>query len=279
MGSFIELIVNYPDDAEKELSEILIAFLDDLGFQGFLEEENSVIAYMDENEFHDSLLTDVKNLHQDISDVIYRTVPEKNWNAAWEKSFSPIVINDQVIVKAPFHKASSNYKYSIVIEPKMSFGTGHHETTELMIREMLKMDFSGSLVLDLGCGTGILAILASLMNAAGVVAVDNDLWAYTNTRENIELNHVSNIKSYQGDISLVKNIKFNIILANIDRNTHLDQLHDYSKCLINKGYLILSGFYSKDTEMLITEALKHGLTFQHMQQKNEWVAGKFHKID
>jgi ribosomal protein L11 methyltransferase len=199
---------------------------------------------------------------------------QTNWNAEWEKNFNPIVVGDQCAIRAPFHDPF-DVKYDIIIEPKMSFGTGHHETTHMMIEHILASDFTNKSVLDMGCGTGVLAILSKKNGAEVVEAIDIDNWCYLNSLENISRNDCAEISVLQGDASLLKGKRFDVIIANINRNILLKDLSTYAACLNENGSLFLSGFYDSDCELIESSCLKLGLKFETKRIRNSWVALKF----
>lgn len=276
---YIELVCKISADNTQEIIDILIAELNDIGYESYDETDEGLNAYILEKFFD---LNKVKQLqvnqipHTKI-DYSYEIIKTQNWNEVWEKNFEPIIVEDQCLIRAPFHKDTPDTTYEIVIEPKMSFGTGHHETTYLMLKTMLKLDFQDKIVLDMGCGTGVLAILASLKGAKEITAIDIDEWAYHNTLENITKNRCSNIKVMQGDASLLQKQKFDIIVANINRNILLDDIRHYSKVLKKGGTLLLSGLYDKDLSMIKTEALENNIEYMSHFEKHNWVAAQFYK--
>ncbi len=276
---YIELHCKILSDNIQEISEILIAELNDIAYESYDETEDGVSAYILEKFFD---LDKVNNLQvNEIPGVKieyrYKVIKTQNWNAVWEKNFESILIDDQCLIRAPFHKDTPKTKYEIIIEPKMSFGTGHHETTFLMLKTMLEIDFEGKNVLDMGCGTGVLAILASFKNANKITAIDIDEWAYNNTVENISKNNCENIEVFQGDASLLKNQEFDIVIANINRNILLDDIKHYTSVLKSKGILLLSGIYDKDIPMIKDEASENNLEYISFIKKHNWVAVRFHK--
>jgi ribosomal protein L11 methyltransferase len=201
-------------------------------------------------------------------------VPQTNWNAEWEKNFSPIQVDDLVSIRAPFHE-NPNLKYDIVIEPKMSFGTGHHETTHMMVQHLLQLDLENKKVLDMGCGTGILAIFAEMKGAKPLDAIDIDNWCYENSVENVTRNNCKNISVYEGDAALLVDKKYDVIIANINRNILLMDMKVYTNCLQEGGILLLSGFYEQDIPVIDAEVIKYGLKLEKFIQRNNWVALKY----
>jgi ribosomal protein L11 methyltransferase len=259
-------------------NEILIAELAYVGFESFLEDHQCLKAYIQKKEWNKNILEDIKILNSNKFEITYslKEIQQVNWNAAWEKNFHPIKVDQKCVVRAPFH-SQANVDYEIVIEPKMSFGTGHHETTYMMLQHMLDTDFQGKKVLDMGCGTGVLAILAEFRGASKIDAIDIDSWCYKNSLENIERNNCKNIKTFLGDVSLLENKKYQIIIANINRNILLKDMESYCFSLENEGQLFLSGFYNEDLNLIIATCTKFNLTFVNKIERNKWVAAKFKK--
>jgi ribosomal protein L11 methyltransferase len=213
-----------------------------------------------------------------VNDYIINTIAEKNWNEVWESNFEPILIDGKCSVRAPFHKKPENVLYDIVIEPKMSFGTGHHETTSMMISLLLESEVKGKKILDMGCGTAVLAILAEKEGAKELIAIDNDEWAFRNSIENIEKNSSIAIKVLLGDSTLLKaESNFDFIIANINRNVLLEDIPHYSKCLKSKGYLLMSGFYKEDIEIIKNKALQFQMEMKRYILNNNWAATVFQK--
>ena len=256
--------------------EILIAELANQGFESFVETELGLSAYIPYLLYHNDILNDILILDSNAFRISYtkELIEKTNWNEAWEKSFDPIIVDGLCTVRAPFHEKPDT-RYDIVIEPKMSFGTGHHETTHMMIQHMLKTDFKDKIVLDMGCGTGVLAVLAEKKGAKRVDAIDIDHWCYLNSIENVERNECSKIKVLEGDSSLLKASKYDIILANINRNILLKDIQIYANCLQDYGNLILSGFYDNDVALIESECNNYMLKLDQKTQKNNWVALKF----
>lgn len=257
-------------------SEILIAELGLVGFESFVENETGFLAYIPKQDFKDAALEEVTLFHNPEFKISYnsKVIEQQNWNSEWEKNFQPIKVDERCMVRAPFHN-KEQVVYDIVIEPKMSFGTGHHETTHMMLQHILDHNFTNLSVLDMGCGTGILAILAEMRGAKAIDAIDIDNWCYLNSIENIERNNCTNIQVFQGDSSLLKAKKYDVIIANINRNILLQDIPQYVKCLNANGLLFLSGFYLKDLEMITAKCEAHGLNFEKNIKKNNWVAAKY----
>ncbi len=258
--------------------EILIAELGYAGFESFVETETGMTAYIQKEEWNENILEDIQILKSDEFEITYEfnEIEQVNWNAEWERNFNPIIVDDICAVRAPFHE-KFNTEYDIIIEPKMSFGTGHHETTHMMIQHILKNVFTNKTVLDMGCGTGVLAILAEMKGAKTLDAIDIDNWCYLNSVENVERNNCHHISVYEGDVSLLKDKTYDIIIANINRNILLQDIPVYATCLNAKGLLFLSGFYFDDIPAIEEICNKMNLKRVDTLQRNDWVALKFEK--
>jgi ribosomal protein L11 methyltransferase len=237
----------------EEQRDIFLAYVSEFAFDSFSETEEGFNAYTTEASVTAEMIQAAlaENLEGMDYELSIREVEQKNWNEEWEKNFEPIVVDDQVLIRAPFHQDSGSFSHEIVIEPKMSFGTGHHSTTYLMVRAMLGIEHTGKNVLDMGCGTAVLAILAELLGAASVEAIDIDDWAYENSVENVGRNSCEKIRCYLGDASLLKDQRYDIILANINRNILIRDKAAYDNVLASGGYLLLSGFYATDVSILL----------------------------
>ncbi|MDO6738505.1 50S ribosomal protein L11 methyltransferase [Wenyingzhuangia sp. 2_MG-2023] len=259
-------------------TEILIAELGQLGFESFEETETGLEAYIQTKDWCETILNDVFALQSAEFEISYtfKEIEQVNWNLEWEKNFEPIHVENRVSVIAPFHE-KTGMEYEIVIEPKMSFGTGHHETTHLMIQHLLELDLTNKSVLDMGTGTGILAIFAEMKEAHPIDAIDIDEWCYINTKENVEKNNCKHITAYQGDASLLTNQKYDVIIANINRNILLNDMDIYNNCLNKGGKLLLSGFYTQDIPFLEERTKDLGLTIQKTFTKNNWVGLQLNK--
>jgi ribosomal protein L11 methyltransferase len=267
---------NFTLSPKEPTTEILIAELGNAGFESFVESEDGVTAYIQKKEWNASILDDIFVLNSEEFSIEYNQneVAQTNWNSEWEKNFEAIQVDDLVSIRAPFH-ARPNLKYDIVIEPKMSFGTGHHETTHMMVQHLLKLDLENKKVLDMGCGTGILAVFAEMKGAKPIDAIDIDNWCYENSLENVTRNNCENISVYEGDSSLLVAKKYDVIIANINRNILLMDMKIYANCLSERGILLLSGFYEEDIPVIDAEVSKHGLKLETFIQRNNWVALKY----
>lgn len=257
-------------------TEILIAELGYAGFESFVETEEGVTAYIQKDEWNEDILEEIYILNSDEFEISYtfEEIEQTNWNEEWEKNFNPIIVDGLCSIRAPFHPKPET-EYDIIIEPKMSFGTGHHETTHMMIQHVLKNDFKDKSVLDMGCGTGILAILAEMKGARAIDAIDYDNWCYLNSLENVERNNCKHITVLEGDASLLIDQKYDTIIANINRNILLNDMVSYAKCLNVNGTLFLSGFYNSDIPSIQEACNKYQLTCVETLERNKWVALKF----
>lgn len=271
---FIEVTLK----VNADFADILTAELGELGFDAFVENEEGFSAYIEEDKYSLEDLEETLNRYSGFVQVAYTTqkIERQNWNEEWERNFEPLFIGDQVSVRASFHERPANAKYDVVINPKMSFGTGHHETTTLMIENQLTLDHQGKRVLDMGCGTGILAIMAGELGASEIVAVEIEDWTVENARENAELNGYGNIDVRLGGAETIQGDQpYDIILANINRNVLLDDMPAYVDVLKQQGFLLLSGFYTEDLPMLQERATELGLTYLSHRVKNNWVSAIF----
>ncbi len=275
----IYLEYNFTISPKAPATEILIAELGAVGFESFVENESGVTAYIQKNEWTSTILEDIFILNSEEFSIEFnqKEVAQTNWNAEWEKNFTPIQVDDLVSIRALFHE-NPNLKYDIVIEPKMSFGTGHHETTHMMVQHLLNLDLEDKKTLDMGCGTGILAIFAEMKGAKPIDAIDIDNWCYENSLENVSRNNCDAIKVYEGDSSLLINKKYDVIIANINRNILLMDMKIYTNCLNDKGVLLLSGFYKEDIPIIDAEVSKYNLKLETFIERNNWVALKYNKL-
>ena len=272
---FLEIKINCP----AEFNDILIAEISTMGFDSFVENENGFYAYLEAGEADQDLLNAIREKYLPVFSFSYElnAVEKKNWNQQWESNYEPIFIGDECVVRASFHQFEKSYPYEIVINPKMSFGTGHHETTYLMLKNQLVIDHQNKSVLDVGCGTGVLAIMAKLRGARLITACDIDEWSIENCLENIELNQCGQIRVQKGDVTTVSG-KYDIIVGNINRNVLIHDLPHYAKKIESSGgKLLLSGFYRHDEDMLIRLATELGFTLSVTSCKNDWSCLLFEK--
>ena len=258
--------------------EILVAQLGLVGFESFVEHDEGFTAYIQEGDWHINILNDVQLFNNDDFEIGFekKQIAQVNWNEEWEKNFDPIIVADEVSIRAPFHDLQDT-TFDIVIEPKMSFGTGHHETTYMMVQHLLQLDLKGKRVLDMGCGTGVLAIFAEKKGAVHVDAIDIDNWCYQNSVENTERNACSAIDVYEGDSDLLEDKKYDVIIANINRNILLKDMKSYVNCFEETGILLLSGFYKEDIPQIDAKAAALGLKLVEQIERNNWVALKYLK--
>ncbi|WP_340113915.1 50S ribosomal protein L11 methyltransferase [Maribellus mangrovi] len=266
---------------QEWLRDIITAQLADIGFDSFVDITNGVEAYVPLNLYQKGELNAVLDeFSEDFSfSVKSELIADRNWNEEWEKNyFKPLVVADECVVRAPFHKEFPHLKYEIVIEPNMAFGTGNHETTSLMLEHILKSDLTGKQVLDMGCGTGILGILCSMKGAKKITAIDIDQWSFDGTLGNTKLNKIFNIDVKLGDAGLLSDNNFDLILANIQRNVLLNDMPAYNHVLNEGGTLIMSGFYSEDIPAIKEKAESLGLKDVGYTVKNNWVAYTFLKV-
>ncbi|KPM47286.1 50S ribosomal protein L11 methyltransferase [Jiulongibacter sediminis] len=261
-------------EVNADFAEILIAELAEIGFDTFLENDNGLQAYITEELFDDQAFKLLMEDYSTKTSLFYsiKGIEKQNWNAEWEKSFDPIEVNDQIRVRATFHEAKEGVPYEIIITPKMSFGTGHHETTAQVMQLQLEVDHQKKKVLDVGTGTGILAILAEKLGAGSIRAFDIDEWSVENTLENIELNNCYNISVGQGTIKDETKEEYDIVIANINRNILLEELSIYSTFLKKGGILMLSGFYEKDGPDIEAECNNYSLKKVKLISKKDWAA-------
>jgi len=262
---------------EEYISDVLASELGEIGFDSFVSTEDGLDAYALENVFDEVKLKNLLDNFPFEASIDYKVtqIESKNWNEEWEKHyFEPIVIGNECVIHSSFHKNVPIAKYDIVIDPKMAFGTGHHETTSLIVERLLQMDLQDKKLLDMGCGTSVLAILAAMRGAKDIVAIDIDTWCTENSIENIGINNIQGIKVLLGGAELLKGMHFDIILANINRNILLADMEQYAACLSSGGELYMSGFYVQDIPLIEAEANRNGLKLIDYHEKNNWVAVK-----
>lgn len=273
MTTFIQVDI----DCTTEISEILIAELSEINYDSFWEkEEGGFTAYIDQNLFDESqlkfLLNNYRESNQKEITFLVSQLEHKNWNQEWERNFEPILITDKCYVRATFHQPRTDVELEIIIDPKMSFGTGHHATTSMMIQHLLKNNLTEKSVMDVGCGTGILSIAAYKLGAKSVIGFDIEDWTVENAIENKALNGIEDIQFLESTIQDLTIIgeKFDFILANINRNVLLDEIKTYKNYLMPNGRLIISGFYTEDIEIIDDEARKNGLEMTEKMVENNW---------
>ena len=266
---------------EEWLHDVITAKLTEIGFESFVETDNGFEGFIPEKDFNEAEVNNMLKTFEDTHTFEVQTelIEEKNWNEEWEKNyFKPLVVAGKCVVRAPFHKEYPVLDYEIVIEPNMAFGTGNHETTSMMLEVILENDMHNRSVLDMGCGTGILGILASMRGAQKITAIDIDEWSFKGASENAQINHIKNMEVKLGDASLLGDEKYDIIFANIHKNVLLNDLPVYSKCLNENGLLFMSGFYVEDIPDVKAKAEQVGLKETGFKSKNNWVVSVFKKI-
>ena len=275
----IKLVIT-PSDPWKDIFTSMMA---DAGCDSFMdgEKEDELFCYIPVKDYDEAAIREVVENHgfPDVTVTFsVQEMPDKDWNAEWEANYTPVTIADRCYVRAPFHPACPDVEYEIIIEPKMSFGTAKHATTYQMAEYVLETDVKGKALLDMGAGTGVLAILSYMRGAGPVTAIDNDEWAYRNGLENVQHNHCPEVKVLLGDASILGTEKYDIILANINRNILLNDIPTYVKCLNENGLLFMSGFYDgKDLEAIKQCCLENGMHYVSHKTKDQWVAAKFCK--
>lgn len=277
--NYIELTISVePKDLGTDL---LIAQLSEIGFESFVDTDSGFSAFIKEEQYVDE---QVDALFLDYSELLKiektaKVIPQQNWNKEWESSFKPIEVDAKCYIRAPFHEAKKGFTYDIIIEPKMSFGTGHHHTTQLMIQKTMKLDIKNRSLLDMGCGTGVLAILASMMGASPITAIDIDDWSYENTIENLQKNNINKAFVHKGNAQLIVGKLFYTILANINKNVLLADMSIYADSLEKGGNLVLSGFFETDTGELKIKAAELGLKCEEMLVNDQWTMLHFIKTN
>ena len=276
---YIKAIFKF-ENIEEYQQDLLIADLADLGFDTFEDSESGFTAFVIKENFSEQALKSLlaENVEAFSSAYILEDIADENWNSEWEKNFSPLIIDDVCYVRATFHEPQPSYPYEIIIDPKMAFGTGHHQTTTMMMQYILAADLKDKNILDMGCGTGILAILASKLGAKSLVAIDYDDICYESTLENAALNNVVNLKALCGSKEVIPEETYDVIFANINRNILLDQIRRYADVLTSTGKIFFSGFYlDPDLGMITAECAKYGIKYLDHKQNGDWIAAQFEK--
>ena len=259
-------------EKSEVFSDIVVARLNEIEFETYLEKNNGLKCYI-QSKLFDKMKLDIElDKIKQFTKLNYNInhVAQKNWNEEWEKNFKPIQINSHCLIRSEFHNNNGNFKDEIIITPKMSFGTGHHETTFLMINELYNLDLKDKSILDMGSGTGVLSIVASKNGAKQVVGIDIDEWAFQNSIDNAKLNNTNNISFLHGDINLIENQDFDIILANINRNIIEKDIEDYYNLLSNKGDLLISGFLEEDVDFIINLSINNRFNVINKKNKGQW---------
>ncbi|MDR1880046.1 MAG: 50S ribosomal protein L11 methyltransferase [Tannerellaceae bacterium] len=280
---YYELTFTYQSSVEKEIvHDLLAAELGEVGFESFVEADDGLRGYVSEKEY-DVGAVESRLAAFPLEGVAIRFTEKrivgKDWNEEWEKNyFKPIEIGDECVIHASFHDVKPGFRYDITINPKMAFGTGNHETTYLMISEMLRLELAGEALLDMGCGTGVLAILASMKGADPVVAIDIDEWAYDNAIENSRLNHAGGIEVRLGGAERIPaSVGFDLIFANINRNILLSDIRHYALGMKRGASLYMSGFYTGDIPVIEAECARQGLRLLSSSERNGWAVVRVEK--
>lgn len=258
--------------APPEMGEIAMALLAEQGFEGFEEREDGFVGFVPQARYRAEQVQEILTSLPGVVLGATEALPDVNWNEAWESAYALIEVDDFCQVVATFHQPKPGFAYTLHIHPKMSFGTGHHPTTRLMIRQMRDLPLAGQRVLDMGCGTGILAILARLMGSGPTLGIDIDRWSHENARDNAALNGLSDLMWRQGDASAIPEETFDLILANINRNVLLADLPTYVRHLAAGGHLVLSGFLEEDLPRLTEAAQAQGLRALRTLAEGPWRA-------
>jgi ribosomal protein L11 methyltransferase len=266
---------------DPAMNEAIVGWISETSFTMFEESSDGIIAYAPHDEFNEQKFKEFISGIPALQNIPYQVslIKDQNWNREWESNFDPVLVNGRVYIRAPFHPEGNEYQYQVTIEPKMSFGTGHHATTALMLELMLQFDLQNKTVLDMGCGTAVLAIMAEKLGAKEVLAIDIDEWAYENSKENTERNNCKKITVQKGDINNIRNLKFDIILANINRNVLLSDMNSYVSALNAGGDLFLSGILLSDKEIVSSAATAAGLNYITEASRENWLALYFKKND
>ncbi|MEH0158313.1 50S ribosomal protein L11 methyltransferase [Limibacter armeniacum] len=261
----------------EELKEVLQAVLGGIGFDSFLENDEGFEASIEQHLFDENEFKDTISFFEDQISYSFKEVEKQNWNKLWESNYEPVVISDDLLIRASFHQPDKEYKHEIVITPKMSFGTGHHSTTTLMLLNQLEIDHQDKVVADLGCGTGILAVMAKKLGATSVDACDIEDWSVENALENAAINGID-INVTVGTVTdMPKKDSYDIVLANINRNVLLNEMGIYAGMLKPQATLLLSGFYTEDLPVIKEKAAEYGLVYESHKERLNWVSAVFHK--
>ena len=253
-------------------ADIIVARLNEIDFESYSEDENGVKAYVKTHLLDENAVKEIISEASELCELTFSIskVKQENWNQQWESNFEPVVINDKCVIRAHFHQPIHDVDFEIIITPKMSFGTGHHETTSLVMNEMFSLDFNNKSVLDMGCGTGVLAILASKLGANSLVGIDFDEWAVENAEENSVLNSIDNIDYIHGDADAIGDATFDIIVANINRNIILQDIEKYVGAMNEKSEIIFSGFLKEDIPLILEKSEQLGLDLVVSKNTNKW---------
>lgn len=270
--NYVELNIEFTE--VHPWRDIMLSVLGEKEFDSFVETKTGLQSYIPENKYSEEIEKEVRQM-QGVVSVNVKVIEDQNWNAKWEENFDPVVIEDKVAIKAPFHQQKFDQALVVTIQPQMSFGTGHHQTTWLMAKRLFELDLKDKEVLDMGTGTGVLAIVAEKRGAKSIFAPDIDEWSFNNAKENCELNNCKHIEVALGDDSTIENREFDVIAANINKNILIQHFSVYSKALRSSGKLLISGFFETDQDDLIKEATQHGFVFEEIYTKEGWAMMEF----
>ncbi len=262
---------------DQNITDIIADYLGGIDYESMLESDTGLKAYIPSTSFNEKVLDFSFVPETSKVEFSHEQIAQQNWNKEWESNFKPVIVEKKCVIKAPFHTDVPKATYEIIIEPKMSFGTGHHETTSLMIEQLLKRNVKNQKVLDMGCGTAVLGILCSMKGATHVDGVDIDEWAYANSIENVERNSIKNMDISQGGIEAIPQQDYDTVIANINRNIVLNDMDTYAIVLKQNGLLLLSGFYMKDMGKILAKAMDLNFSFDGFIEKNNWVSASFVK--
>ena len=271
---YIELNIEF--DIVNPWREIAITYLSEQNFESFVESKNGLKAYISQPQFEVENIAFLETL-DGVNSHNYQIIKDENWNAKWEENFDPVFVGEKLAILAPFHDQSTNHKLKVLIQPQMSFGTGHHQTTWLAAQQLLNLELKNKSVLDMGTGTGVLAILAEKLGAKTVFAPDIDEWSYNNAKENCKLNDCKNVKVALGSNDLLEGWKFDVLIANINKNILIEQFKSYSDAANEDSKLFISGFFKTDVDDLVAAALNYGFIFEKEYNKDEWALVEFKK--
>ena len=272
---YIELSIEF--ETLNPWREVTLSSLAEAGFESFVETAEGLDCYITKPTYSKDMLSILDSFKEHIKSFEVNTIKDKNWNAEWETNFDPVFVEDKLAIIAPFHTDSYEQQLIVKIQPQMSFGTGHHQTTWLASKKLFNLDVKGKRILDMGTGTGVLAIIAEKLGAEYVFAPDIDEWSYNNANENVELNQCSKIEVALGGDELLEGKQFDIIIANINKNILIQHYSRYSKALVSGGIMLNSGFFTTDKADLVEEAKKHGFIFESIESKDEWAMLEFIK--
>ena len=265
--NYIELSITF--NQIDPWRDIMVSNLAEKGFESFVETKTGLQSYIVETDFSEDMINEYSSLEA-IAEMTFKTILDESWNAEWEKNFDPVFVEDKLAIVAPFHTGEFTQGLVITIQPQMSFGTGHHQTTWLASKRLFDLDLKGKRVLDMGTGTGILAVLAEKLGAESIYGPDIDEWSYRNAQENVTLNSCNNITIAHGDHTILKGRTFDLIIANINKNILITHFEHYAAALVNNGILLISGFFETDKNDLVEHAGKFGFVFERIDTKDEW---------